>query len=105
MTDEKIEQIVASGKTVTVDETDFKISPLTVKEFLKAQMIGQNQDQGKALLQMLHDSLKEEDISKDGLRDAPAKLIKPLQEAVTEVNDFEDFFDEDEQQEALEKLQ
>lgn len=105
MTDNKIEQLVSNGKTITVDDVDFEVTPLTVKQFLHAQVIGENQDQGQALLQMLTDSLSEEDISKQDLQDAPAKLIKPLQDAVTEVNDFEDFFDEDEQQEALEKLQ
>ncbi len=103
MTNEKIEQLVADGKTVEVDGVEFQVEPLTVNEFLKAQMISQNKDEGRALLHMLDASL-DEDIDKQGLKEAPAKLIKPLQEAVTEVNDFEDFFDEEEQQEALEKL-
>jgi len=105
MTDNKLEQITADGTTIEIDDVEFDVKPLTMNEFLKAQIIGQNKDQGKALLHMLYQSLDEEDISKDDLRNAPAKLIGPLQEAVEDVNDFGDFFDEDEKQEALNKLQ
>lgn len=104
MTDNKIEQITADGTTITVDDVEFKITPLTMKEFLKAQVIAEDKDQGAALMHMMHASL-DEDLSKSDLRNAPAKLIMPLQDAVEEVNDFEDFFDEDEVQEALNKQQ
>lgn len=105
MTNEKLEQIAATGKTVEVDDVEFHVKPMKMKDFLKAQQVGQD-NAGEGLLEMLYHSLKEEeDISKDGLREAPAKLMKPLQDAVNEVNDFEDFFSEEEKQEALNRLQ
>jgi len=105
MTNEKIQKLVSQNEKISIDDVEFEINPLTVNDFLKAQMIGQNKDQGRALLQMMTDSLKNEDIDKQGLKEAPAKLLKHLQDAITEINDFEDFFSEDEKQEALEKLQ
>lgn len=104
MVNEKLEKIAANGQTVEIDDVSFEVKPLTTDQFLKAQIIGENQDQGKALIHMLTASL-DEDINKQGLKEAPAKVLKPLQDAVTEVNDFEDFFSEDEKQEALNKLQ
>ena len=105
MTNEKLEKLTADGKTVEIDDVEFDVKPLTMKEFLKSQQIGQD-NQGEGLLEMLYHSLKkDEEITKQGLKDAPAKVLKPLQDAVNEVNDFEDFFDEDEKQEALKKLQ
>lgn len=105
MTNEKLQKITADGQTVEIDEVEFNVKPMTMKDFLKAQQVGQD-NQGEGLLEMLYHSLKkEEDITKQGLKEAPAKVLKPLQDAVNEVNDFEDFFDEDEKQEALNKLQ
>jgi len=105
MTNEKLEKLTAEGKTVEIDDVEFDVKPLTMKEFLKSQQIGQD-NQGEGLLEMLYHSLKkDEEITKQGLKEAPAKVLKPLQDAVNEVNDFEDFFDEDEKQEALNKLQ
>lgn len=104
MTENKIEQITADGKTITVDDVEFKIKPLTMGEFLKSQVIAQNKDQGAALMHMIHSSL-DEDLSKKDLENAPARLMMPLQNAVEEVNDFEDFFSEEEVQEALKKQQ
>jgi len=105
MTNEKLERLAAQGKTVKIDDTEFEINPLTVNQFVQAQVKGQKQDEGAALMEMLYHSLENEDIDRNGIKNAPAKIIKPLQEAVTEVNDFEDFFNEDEKQEALSKLQ
>lgn len=105
MTNEKIEQITADNKTIDIDGTQFTINPLTVNEFLKAQLIGQNQNEKEALLEMFKYSLKEEDINKQGIKDAPAKFMQKVQNAVTEINDFEDFFEDEEKQEALNKLQ
>jgi len=105
MTNEKIEQLVSENETVQIDDVNFEINPLNTKEFLKTQVIGQNQDKGEAMLYMLDKSLKNEDINKKGIREAPAKFVMAVQDTVEEVNDFGDFFDEDEKQEALEKLQ
>jgi hypothetical protein len=44
-------------------------------------------------------------MTKEDIAGAPAKFMVPLQETVMEVNDFEDFFDEDEIQAAQNKLQ
>lgn len=105
MTNEKLEKIAAQGTKVKINDTEFEVNPLTVNQFVQAQMKGEKQDQGAALLEMLYHSLSNEDIDRNGLKNAPAKIIKPLQDAVTEVNDFEDFFNEEEKQEALSKLQ
>ena len=105
MTNEKIEQLVSDNKTIEIDDVEFEVNPLTTKQFLKTQVIGQNQDKGEAMLYMLDKSLENEDINKQGIRDSPAKFVMALQDVVEEVNDFGDFFDEDEKQEALEKLQ
>jgi len=104
MVNEKLKQVAAQGKTIEIDGTDFRVEPMQTKDFLKAQIIGENKDKGAALIHMIHSSL-DEDVDKTGLREAPAKVIMPLQTAIEEVNDFEDFFDEDEKQEALDKLQ
>lgn len=105
MTNEKLEQLVADNKTIEIDGVEFTLNPLTVKQFTKAQLKGQN-DEAAALVEMMYYSLQEEeDLSREDLQNAPAKLLVPLQEAVMELNDFEDFFDEDEKQEALNKLQ
>lgn len=104
MANEKLEQITASNKTFEVDGQSFTVNPLTVKQFTQAQLKGQN-DEGAALLEMFYFSLQqEEDISREDIKNAPAKFMVPLQDAVMEINDFEDFFDEDEIQEAHNKL-
>lgn len=104
MSNEKLEQITAENKSFEVDGVEFTVNPLTVEQFTKSQLKGQN-DEGKALIEMFYHSLRdEEDITRQDLRDAPAKFMVPLQEAVMEVNDFEDFFSEEERQEALKEL-
>jgi len=105
MTNEKIEQLVSDNVTVDIDGTSFEVNPITTKEFLKAQVIGNSQDQGEALMYMLDKSLKNEDVNKQGIRNSPAKFVMAIQDAVEEVNDFGDFFSEEDKQEALEKLQ
>lgn len=105
MGNDKLEKITAENKTFEVDGETFTVNPLTVEQFTKSQIHGQN-DEGKALIEMFYYSLQEEeDITRQDLRDAPAKFMVPLQETVMEVNDFEDFFSEEEKQEALNKLQ
>jgi len=105
MTKNKIEQITSSGKTIEIDDVDFKINPITTKEFLKAQVISQSKDRGESVLYMMWKSLKAEDLDKQDIEDSPPKFMMSVQEAMEDVNDFEDFFSEDEQQEALNKLQ
>lgn len=105
MAHDKLEQIEADNKTFTVDDTEFEVEPLTVKEFTRAQIKGQNEE-GIALRELFYHSLKNtEGMTKEDIAGAPAKFMVPLQETVMEVNDFEDFFDEDEIQEAQNKLQ
>ena len=96
MTHDKIEQITAQGTTVEIDGVNFKVNPLTTKEFLKAQVIGEQKDEGQAMLHMLQQSLKEEGMSKKDVEAAPAKFTMNIQDAIEEVNDFEDFFEQDE---------
>ena len=96
MTHDKIEQITAQNTSVEVDDVEFTINPLTTKEFLKAQVIGENKDEGEAMLHMLQQSLKEEGMSKEDVEEAPAKFTMAVQDAIEEVNDFEDFFEQDE---------
>jgi len=104
MANEKLEQITASNKTIEVEGVDFTLNPLSVRQFTQAQLKGED-NEAEALIEMMYFSLEEEeDISRKELREAPAKLLVPLQEAVMELNDFEDFFDEEDKQEALEKL-
>jgi len=98
---EKLEQITAEGKTITVDGVDFKINALTTEDFLKAQTIGSNQSERHAVMHLMTASLEEEGISKDELREAPLSLTAAVVEAIEEVNNLEDFFDEDEMQGAL----
>lgn len=103
MSNEKLERITASNKTIEVDGEQFTVNPLTVEQFAKSQLKGE-ENEAEALLEMMYFSLsQEEDISRQDLRDAPAKFLVPVQETVMELNDFEDFFDEDEIQEALNK--
>lgn len=104
MGNEKLEQIVADNKTFEVDGQTFEIEPLTVQEFTRAQLKGE-QDEGVALVEMFYHSLKDtEEMTRSDIKGAPAKFMVPLQEAVMEVNDFEDFFDKEEIQEARNKL-
>lgn len=105
MTNEKLEQITADNKTIEIDGVEFTLTPLTNQQFLKAQMKGQS-DEAAGLTEMMYHALSEkEDIDREGIKNAPAKMLKPVQDALMEMNDFEDFFDEDEKQEALNKLQ
>ena len=105
MTHDKLKQITADNKTFEVDGTEFEIEPLTVKSFTRAQMKGE-ENEGVALREMFYHSLKNtEEMSREDIANAPAKFMVPLQEAVMEINDFEDFFDDDEIQEARQKLQ
>jgi len=104
MANEKLEQITAENETFEIDGQEFTVNPLSVRQFTKAQLKGE-QDEGKALLEMFYYSLQEEEeMSRDDIANAPAKFMVPLQETVMEINDFEDFFSEEEKQEALNKL-
>lgn len=104
MTNEKLKQITADNETFKVEETQFEVKPLTVEEFTRAQMKGEK-DEGAALREMFYHSLKDtEGMSREDIAGAPAKFMVPLQETVMEINDFDDFFDEDEIQEAQNKL-
>jgi len=103
MTDNKIEQITADDRTIEVDGVEFTLSPLTNQQFLKAQMKG-SEKEADGLFEMMYFTLsQEQDIDRQGLKDAPAKLMQPVQEEMMEMNNFDDFFDEDEKQEALKK--
>jgi len=104
MTNEKLERITAENKTIEIDGENFTVNPLTVQQFTQAQLKGED-NEAVALQEMFYYSLQEEeDISRDDIKQAPAKFMVALQDAVMELNDFEDFFDEDEIQEAQNKL-
>lgn len=102
MTNEKLEQITADESTIEIDGVEFELAPLTNQQFLKAQMKGED-NQAAGLLEMMYYALRNEDIDRQGIKDAPAKVMKPIQDEIMEMNDFEDFFDEDDKQEALNK--
>jgi len=105
MVHEKIEQIRAENKSFEVDGTSFEVEPLTTKEFLAAQMKGED-DESQALREILYHSVNDtEGMNREDIDAAPAKFTVALQDVVMEVNDFEDFFDEAEIQEARQKLQ
>jgi len=96
--------VMAEPETVEYNDVEFTVSPMTVEEFGKAQMKGEN-SQAAAIVEMIYHSLKkEEDIDRDGVRNAPIGVLAAVQDKIEEVNNIEDFFDEDEKQEALEKL-
>jgi len=103
MTNEKLEQITADDRTIEVDGVEFTLSPLTNQQFLKAQMKG-SEKEADGLFEMMYFTLsQEQDIDRQGLKDAQAKIMQPVQEEMMEMNNFDDFFDEDEKQEALKK--
>lgn len=105
MTNDKLKRITADNKTIEISGEQFTVNPLTVGQFTKAQLKGED-NEAAALQEMFYYSLQEEeDISRQDIKDAPAKFMVKLQEVVMELNDFEDFFDEDEIQEARKKLQ
>jgi len=104
MANEKFKQVMSEPETVEYNGVEFTVSPLTVEEFGKAQMKGEN-NQAAAIIELIYHSLKkEEDIDRDGVRGAPVGVLAAVQDKIEEVNNIEDFFDEDEKQEALNEL-
>jgi hypothetical protein len=104
MTNEKFEQIMCEPETVEHEGVEFTVTPMTVEDFGKVQMKGEG-NEAAALVEMVYQSLKdEEDIDRNGVRNAPIGVLAAVQDKIEEVNNIEDFFDEDEKQEALEGL-
>jgi len=104
MVNEKLKKVTAEPESADYEGETFTIAPLKVKDFAKVQMKGENSE-SQAVIELLYQSLKEhEDIDRDGIREAPLGLLASVQEKIEEVNNLEDFFDEDERQEALKNL-
>jgi len=96
---------MSEPETVEYNDVEFTVSPLTVEEFGKAQMKGEN-NQAAAIIELIYHSLKKaEDIDRDGVREAPVGVLAAVQEKIEEVNNIEDFFDEEDKQEALNRLE
>lgn len=113
MSRSKAQQIAAQSKTVKLEgidpetgddnEVEFVIEPLEMQHLMQVQAIPENAAK-KRLKEVLYHSLKDDDpnLEREHFEDFHFKFVNELLEVIGEVNGIEDFFSEEEIQQAME---